>query len=123
MPTNLEHQNKYKHNENFNSQITLNIKNSIDWQIISLFYSALHLVDAYIDKYFSLHFTDHFTRNRFISNEHTLRHIYSDYMLIYMESRTVRYDDCTDCSSRSSNLNNNLIHSYNNIKNSLISKI
>ena len=119
MPSNSEHKYKSTHNEDFYKQIYLNVQNSIDWQIISLFYSALHLVDSYADKNLSYHPNSHVIRNRFIQRDHNLRNIYDDYMLLYNESKIVRYIDCSDCSSKINTLNNDLIPAFNNISSNL----
>ncbi len=103
MPNANQHKFKFKHNENFYLDIRNNLNNYVDWQITSLYYSVLHLINAYAKKYHSFEkinspelltdFVDiHF--HKFLGKFEDLKDL----------CWQARYTDCTDCSNREQQL-------------------
>jgi len=116
MPSTSEHKFKFKHNENFYLDIKSNLKNYVDWQIVSLYYAVLHLINAYAKKYHPSERTNspglltdyvdlHF--NRFLSKFEDLKD----------SCWQSRYRDCTDCSSREMQLIQVYKPLFDNLKN------
>jgi len=114
MPTQSEHKQKSDHNEKFYNEVNNNFTDYMDWKIISIFYSAVHLVDMYAAKSFQKHLWNHRTRNDFVYK--FLYLIRDEYDLLYQKSRIVRYDDCSDCSSFSDEFTNDILPAFNKIK-------
>jgi hypothetical protein len=54
-----EHLQQAKRNLNFLSNIHRNVPDSIDWQVTTCFYSALHLLNAYLAQEADLHYISH----------------------------------------------------------------
>jgi hypothetical protein len=82
-----------KKSNNLDAYSCLNLKNPqfIDWEIVTVFYAALHLIDAYFAKN-NIHPTDHTDRRHLINNNTNLDPIRNDYKYLYLLSKTARYD-------------------------------
>ena len=53
------HIKQSKHNFSVLEQLNAKVTNSIDWQITICFYTALHLIDAYLAKEGDIHYNKH----------------------------------------------------------------
>ena len=62
-----------------------------EWEVTMLFYSALHLVDAFLDQSQGIHPISHRSREWYVSNVTQLRPIVSQYMNLYERSLDARY--------------------------------
>ena len=62
-----------------------------DWGITVAFYTALHLLEAYLAGR-KVHLHDHSTRNSAVAREARLRAVGRHYMTLYWESRHARYN-------------------------------
>jgi hypothetical protein len=87
MPSLKDHLKKADYNEQFFHDT----KDSYpDWALTGMFYSALHLVDAYLAKK-NLSVPDHKTRTNYIHKISDLRSFYDDYRILYDYSVNARY--------------------------------
>lgn len=114
MPIGNDHTFKSRHNKRFFDDVDKNLKGYTDWKIISLFYSALHMVEAEAYKKFRVHCESHKIRRNFVNR--SLRPIAGNYELLFNECWEVRYHDCSDCSNKENILVNYLIPAYDDIK-------
>ncbi len=103
MPNVTNHKHKFKHNENFYTDIRSNLSNYVDWQITSLYYSLLHLINGYHAKYYP--------NEKIGSPELLSTFVFSHFQIFSSrfddlkdECWQARYKDCTDCSSREERL-------------------
>ena len=56
MPSFDEHIEKYKHNKSFRDKGLLNRDSEFDdWEIVVIFYTCVHLIEAIMDKEFEYH--------------------------------------------------------------------
>lgn len=62
-----------------------------EWEVVVLFYSALHYVDAFLAT-LNLHPQDHGVRNWWTATSVEIRPIYFHYQNLYRLSRRARYD-------------------------------
>ncbi len=108
--TRRQHLQKAKHNKNFFDNIN---ESFTDWKITSLFYSAVHIIDAHA-KSENEQFEEH--RERFDFIRRRMRSIYSDFQLLYDYSLESRYTNWTNCITLKNSLDTQLIGSYENIK-------
>ncbi len=87
MPTLKQHLSKSDHNENFFNDVSDSYQ---DWALTGLFYSALHLVDAFLcSKHISVE--NHLTRMDYMNRIKELRPLYADYRILYDYSVNARY--------------------------------
>jgi hypothetical protein len=63
-----------------------------DWAMTLLFYTALHLVQAYIRQYGEWFPQTHDARREFINEDRRLEALWYDYRELYDQSRNVRYN-------------------------------
>ena len=63
-----------------------------EWEVVALFYSALHHVEAYLDMHGGRHSGSHRERNIFIREAADFRAIAAEYMYLYNMSITARYE-------------------------------
>ncbi|RLC46253.1 MAG: hypothetical protein DRH70_05865 [Candidatus Coatesbacteria bacterium] len=63
-----------------------------EWQIVALFYSALHMIDYYADVLDKKQYKDHRHRNIFVRKTRNLRPIRGEYKQLYNVSRRARYE-------------------------------
>lgn len=88
MPDKAAHLAKAEHNEDFVKDIG---NPYFDWQVVGLFYAAMHYIEAYLAKN-NLHSPDHTIRTSVVQKEQKLRGIYVDYRELLNESRSARYE-------------------------------
>ncbi len=94
-----KHKFKFKHNENFYTDIRSGLDNYVDWQIISLYYSLLHLINGYHAKYYPKEpINGHKELSDFV--EKHFSNYLSRFEDLLEDCMQVRYNDCTDCSNR-----------------------
>ena len=62
-----------------------------DWEVTMIFYSALHLVDAFLDQSQGIHPVSHRNRGWYISNVTQLQPIVRNYIDLYERSVDARY--------------------------------
>ena len=62
-----------------------------DWEVTLLFYSALHLVDAFLGQSQGIHPFSHRNREWYVSNVTQLRRIARNYMDLHERSLDARY--------------------------------
>jgi hypothetical protein len=89
MPQQDDHIRQARHNAQFLSTFDLNATPYPDWAITVAFYTAVHLVEAHFARN-NIHYTDHKRRNREVSR--SLRQIGRNYITLYNQSRTARYN-------------------------------
>ena len=63
-----------------------------EWEVVALFYSALHYVDAYLANRLAHHPTGHQQRNRLVRITRELMEIERLYTRLYRESTLTRYE-------------------------------
>lgn len=93
MATKEQHVDKAHRNATFAKALTLDTQTSIEWAFISLFYSAMHYVEAYLAKKSVapiLH-DSHAKREKLIASTSELRSLYREYMDLKRFSMDARY--------------------------------
>lgn len=92
-----EHYTKYQANLVFVSTLQAAAKSQhLDWQVSSIFYAALHLVQTYFAvRHPELDPQSHVERNRLIATTEIVEDIYPPYRKLYERSREARYQ-CTN---------------------------
>jgi len=63
-----------------------------EWQIVALFYSALHMIDHYAEGLNQKRYADHYRRNMFVNRTRSLRPVRAQYKQLYSSSRRARYE-------------------------------
>lgn len=110
MSTRKQHLRKAKHNKDFCDSLT---DCYTDWKIISLFYSALHIIDAHAETE-NKQFQGHEARFDFIRKR--MKSVYFEYQTLYDYSEEARYRDWTNCLGLKNRLDNELVQYYVKIK-------
>ena len=90
MPSTNEHLSKAEHNAWFVNYLGLACGLFRDWRVTGQFYSALHLVDAYL-AINGCHPPGHHLRGTYIERDPALSSIYADYQELSNLSREARY--------------------------------
>lgn len=81
---------QHTHNKKFSDDILKSFKSEYnDWAITSLFYSVLHLINAYCVKHRYPIPRNHTERGNFVQNE--LKQIFTEYHKIFIASMGSRY--------------------------------
>jgi hypothetical protein len=91
MPAENLHLAQAQKNERFYSTFDLSTTEFLDWAVITLFYSSLHYIDAYLAKAQNYHPLTHSKRTPLVAREFRLKVIYSDYRKLKDESEAARY--------------------------------
>ena len=94
LPTESEHLARAEKNEKYCDLLRSSIQSSEtyrDWEIVGLFYSALHYVDAYLAR-IPFHPRSHGTRNNLVRMTSELRPIHRSYLTLYDRGRDARYE-------------------------------
>jgi hypothetical protein len=93
MPGRAYHERKEKHDFDASTLIHESSQDLAfaDWEVVTLFYSALHYVDCYLARAYSVHPINHSDRNDYIMN--LLPIIEKDYRLLRTLSEDARYHD------------------------------
>jgi hypothetical protein len=86
-----EHLAKAQWNEQLSSALKQLPEQYLEWQIITVFYAAVHLVQAYLRDKTKMYPQTHEERDRLISSLETLRAIYPNYQELKHLSVTARY--------------------------------
>jgi len=63
-----------------------------EWQIVALFYSALHMIDHYAEVLGQKRYADHYRRNMFVNKSPSLKPIRILYKHLYSQSRKARFE-------------------------------
>ncbi len=84
------HYKKYRHNKKLFDYLHKNTSNFCDWEVITLFYSALHLINDYFTKNGPNVPINHSTRNIMIKQH--LSDITDEYYTLYLLGRHARYN-------------------------------
>ncbi|MGP8244797.1 MAG: hypothetical protein ACLQVN_09800 [Bryobacteraceae bacterium] len=90
MPSRDEHLSKAQKNKEFAKSIKLDNPTSVGWALTSLFYSALHYIEAYNAKY-NFHCKKHQDLNDNIARNPMLSAISDDYLDLSAFSWNARY--------------------------------
>lgn len=94
MPSEAEHLSQADKNETVSREIAVPgalSSRSTDWEVTTLFYSALHFVDAFLDHHQSIHPKNHSERKKWVSNVSQLKPITKNYLELYDRSQDARY--------------------------------
>ena len=86
-----EHLAKAQRNEQLSSELKQLPEQYREWQIITAFYAAVHLVQAYLRDKTKLYPQTHEERDRLISTDAMLSPIYPNYQELKRLSVTARY--------------------------------
>lgn len=78
MPGRTEHIKKAKHNESFYSSLEIDTTPYRDWVVSGVFYTALHLIDAYLATK-DVHPFSHGMRDDWVKKNRELEKIWLDY--------------------------------------------
>lgn len=89
--TEPQHRNKAAHNLALSTDLTAHGDEYRDWQVISVFYSAVHWVQAYLRAKTSTYPQTHEERDRLIYTTPALKPIYPHYQELKSLSVTARY--------------------------------
>ena len=84
-----EHLSKAEHNNSFLFTFDFNKTKYLDWAVVSIFYTALHYIDAYLAKIGLEEFQNHGTRHRLVEKHIPL--ILKEYRILYRQSLSARY--------------------------------
>lgn len=89
--TETEHRDKATHNLGLSTELKVHGDEYRDWQVISVFYSAVHWVQAYLRAKTSSYPQTHEERDRLIHSTPALKPIYRYYQELKSLSVTARY--------------------------------
>lgn len=90
MPSTDEHLKQAKHNEDFVGIFDLQSSPYLDWVLTSIFYSAIHYVEAVL-AINGRHPISHLQRNTFIDLYINNSNVYDDHRDLMEDSRDARY--------------------------------
>jgi len=116
MPTFNEHQIKAKHNESFFTSFDVAKTSFLDWVVVGIFYTALHLIDAYFARKTNGHPISHRMRDEWIGKDPNLKKVYYDYRDLKDFRRAASYQMQTFTSV---DVQKNILPCLNSIKNEL----
>src|SRR5438105_848371 len=89
MPSESAHLAQYQRNVSLSRR--LESLGEFDWAVITMFYAALHLTDAYLARA-NIHPPKHARRRKIIANHPALSAIWADYDGLEQESQNARYE-------------------------------
>ena len=95
MPSEDSHIGRAEKNERFFTSLNAlddSTEHFPDWEIVGLFYSALHYVDAYLARQLSKHPNSHEDRIKSMAMIMELRAVSRDFFNLYDRSRDARYN-------------------------------
>lgn len=90
MPSRKKHVEKASRNDQF-CQFLDAQTSYYDWAVVSLFYEALHLVEAYADAQYGQDNDTHQQRMRFMKMDSVLKRIWAEYKYLKDTSESARY--------------------------------
>ena len=94
MPAESSHIAQAEKNESFYRALLSNpdsLERYADWQVVVLFYAALHYADAFFARA-GLHPSNHRERDRLVAQTPELSRIYPEYRTLYDSSLDARYN-------------------------------
>jgi hypothetical protein len=91
VPTQTEHVTKGAGNAKFALSVELNSPPNIDWALVSLFYAALHYIEAYLAKS-GQHLRSHETRDKAVARDANLRKVFLEYADLKYYGYVARYE-------------------------------
>lgn len=91
MPTKAEHVLRSADNIRFFEGLKNLETKKLEWQVTTIFYAALHLVDGRLEKY-GIHPRNHGQRNQEVQNHPDLQPIWRQYERLQKLSRRARYE-------------------------------
>lgn len=94
MPDKRSHLQKAKHNETFYLSFDIKETPFRDWVVVGVFYSALHLIEAYLVTK-GLHSLSHATRDDWVKNRREMDPIYFDYRDLKQLRMKASYKCCS----------------------------
>ena len=94
MPARDAHIQQAEHNEALFVHLATSSPTYLDWQVTSLFYAALHYVDAQLATLPAggMHPTSHALRNNCVATHTSLKPVYVGYQELQNRSIDARYD-------------------------------
>ena len=90
MPFKAQHLAKAQDNEAFYGAVRGNLASYEGWQVTTIFYAALHYIDAYLAR-MNRHPHGHLERDALVARESNLRRISTDYFELKDRSIDARY--------------------------------
>ena len=78
MPDRVAHIEKAKHNETFYAMLGIETSPYKDWVVVGIFYTALHLIDAYLATK-NIHPFSHQMRDDWVKKNYELNSVWLDY--------------------------------------------
>lgn len=94
MPSSTVHDAKKHHNYNVCQYLGRVPDTHADWEVVTLFYSALHYVDSFLASDQNIEFVrNHYRRKQYIRSHMPI--IERNYRLLYHLSTDARYEDLT----------------------------
>lgn len=106
MPTAEQHLQQAEHNKAFVQSFDLDTSPYLDWAVTAAFYTALHLVEWFLEMKGLTGRRDHRLRDAYFARVSGLRSVYADYTELKFQSEAGRYD-CAKFSSET--LENDLL--------------
>ena len=98
MPTEQEHLRQAARNESLYNDLCrlyTSVPKYTEWEVVALFYAALHHIEACVNIREGRHFDNHSQRNRFIRETVDYRAIWPVYSYMYRLSINARYEVTT----------------------------
>lgn len=92
MPNCVEHKEKLDENLSFLTIECLRVSHK-DWYITGVFYSAVHLIEAYLNAFNGKDSANHVERAKSIKADGFLKNIFPSYKTIYEQSLRARYEN------------------------------
>jgi hypothetical protein len=95
MPDQQSHIAQAEKNERFRGMTASRNPSSdqfTEWEVVALFYSALHYIEAVLDHNFNIHPNSHKERMRLVAMTDTLRPIELNYRNLHNRSMDARYN-------------------------------
>ena len=91
MPSKAVHILKAEGNEAFALSLPLDSQPRIDWTLVSIFYAAMHYVEAYL-ALTNTHVRSHTTRDNVVGRDANLKKIFNEYQDLKYYGYNARYE-------------------------------
>jgi hypothetical protein len=92
VPSKQQHIAKAEGNLSFATSLSLRNPFNIDWALVSLFYAAMHYVEAYLAAVSNIHSSSHRSRDTTMGREPNLREVYKEYQELKFFGYNARYE-------------------------------
>ncbi len=95
MPSVSEHLEQAERNESLYidlCRLYTRVPEYTEWEVVALFYAALHYVDVWLARSEDIHPRNHAQRIGFVTNNNALRPISDEYRRLYRMSVLARYE-------------------------------